>query len=43
MVEITDEEKLAVLLSGAGERYEAVVTMIELASESGPFVIFCCS
>ena len=34
-MEITDEEKLAVLLSGAGERYEAVVTMIELASESG--------
>ena len=37
MVEITDEEKLAVLLSGAREKkYEAVVTMIELASESGP-------
>ena len=32
---ISDEEKLAVLLSGAGEKYEAVVTMLELASETG--------
>ena len=33
---ISDEEKLAVLLSGAGENYESVVTMLELlASETG--------
>ena len=31
-VQIADEEKLAVLLSG---KYEAVVTMLELASEAG--------
>jgi hypothetical protein len=34
-VVISDEEKLAVLLSGAGKKYEAVVTMLELANETG--------
>jgi hypothetical protein len=32
---ISDEDKLAVLLSGAGKKFEAVVAMLELASETG--------
>ena len=34
-MKIADEEKLAVLLSADGGKYEAVVTMLELASEAG--------